>query len=51
MKISNTNFGALSVKLFNDAGFPLKLRKFYSASTADNADQNIGDWVMELDFH
>ena len=48
VKVSSCNFGSLNIKLFNDAGLPLKLRKFYSNGTADNADQNIGDWFMEL---
>ena len=53
VKLAPTNFGTLNVKLFNDLGFPLKLRKFYGTTTTsggvltDSQDVNIGDWIFE----
>ena len=48
VKISPSNFGQFSVKLFDDLGFPLKLKKLYYGGSPDYFDCNISDWVMEL---
>ena len=48
VKISPSNFGQFSVKLFDDLGFPLKLKKLYYGASPDYFDTNISDWVMEL---
>jgi hypothetical protein len=48
-KLSPTNLSTLNIKLFNDKGYPLKLRKFFaSATVADINDINIDDWYLEM---
>jgi hypothetical protein len=45
------NLANLTVKLYNDRGFPLKLRKLTASATpnaADFKDIDIDDWVLEL---
>ena len=51
VKMSSRNLANLTVKLFNDRGFPLKLRKLTASATpnaADFKDIDIDDWVLEL---
>jgi hypothetical protein len=51
VKMSSRNLADLTVKLFNDRGFPLKLRKLTASATpnaADFKDIDIDDWVLEL---
>ena len=51
VKMSSKNLANLTVKLFNDRGFPLKLRKLTASATPnaiDFKDVDIDDWVVEL---
>ena len=48
VKVNPTNFGYVQVKLFNDRGFPLRLRKFTSAAVGDANDIAVDDWAFEL---
>ena len=51
VKMSARNLGTLTLKLFNDRGFPLKLRKLTASATpsaVDFKDIDIDDWVVEL---
>ena len=49
VKLNSTNFGNFQVKLFDDQGSALKLKKLYATSTqADLLDVNISDWSFEL---
>ena len=48
VKVNPNNFGYVQVKLFNDRGFPLRLRKFTSAAAADANDIGLDDWAFEL---
>jgi hypothetical protein len=43
VKLNPSNLSYLNVKLFNDKGYPLKLKKFYANSAADLVDVNIDD--------
>ena len=48
IKVNPSNLSYLTVKLFNDKGYPLKLRKFYASVAADINDVNIDDWEFEF---
>ena len=51
VKMSSRNLANLTVKLFNDRGFPLKLRKLTASATPntiDYKDIDIDDWAVEL---
>ena len=49
VKLNSSNFGNFQVKLFDDQGCALKLKKLYATSTqADLLDVNIADWSFEL---
>ena len=48
VKLNPSNLSYLTVKLFNDKGYPLKLRKFYASTVADINDVNIDDWEFEF---
>ena len=48
IKVNPSNLSYLTVKLFNDKGYPLKLRKFYASTVADINDVNIDDWEFEF---
>jgi hypothetical protein len=51
VKMSSKNLANLTVKLFNDRGFPLKLRKLTASATPnaiDYKDIDIDDWVLEF---
>ena len=48
VKLNPSNLTNITVKLFNDKNFPLKLRKFYANANADLEDVNIDDWEFEL---
>ena len=47
-KLNPSNLSTLNVKLFNDKGFPLKLKKFYASAVADFSDINVDDWQFEM---
>ena len=50
VRVGSTQFGVLTVKLFDDQGFALKIRKIYASTNAvDLLDCNICDWTMQLD--
>jgi hypothetical protein len=51
VKMSSRNLANLTVKLFNDRGFPLKLRKLTASATPnaiDFKDIDIDEWVLEF---
>ena len=49
VKLNSNNFGNFQVKLFDDQGCALKLKKLYATATqADLLDVNIADWSFEL---
>jgi len=51
VKLSSRNLSNLNVKLFNDKGFPLKLRKLVASASpnaVDYKDIDMDDWTLEF---
>ena len=48
VKLTASDLNQLTVKLFSDKGYALKLRKFYANTAADAKDVNIDDWAFEM---
>ena len=48
LKFYSPVFSFLNVKIFDDLGFPLKLRKLFCAAQGDQLDYNLGHWSMTL---